>query len=135
MSATDPASSSIVFFDGVCGLCNSFVDRLMRWDRKGVLRFAALQGDTAKKCLPPAHRAMDTLVYMDGHDTHTRSDAALRILLRLGGAWTLLRPLFLIPRPMRNAVYDLIARNRYSWFGKRATCRLPTPAERDRILP
>ena len=134
-----PASSTpppIVFFDGVCGLCNGFVDRLMRWDKRRVLRFATLQGSTAAATLPPAHtQALSTIVYFDGVRMHTRSDAAIRIVLRLGGAWKLAGVFFVVPRFLRDAAYNLVARNRYQWFGKHASCRLPSPEERGLFLP
>jgi predicted DCC family thiol-disulfide oxidoreductase YuxK len=66
---------------------------------------------------------------------YRRSDAALRAIVGLGGPWGLARPLFLVPRILRDTVYDFIARNRYRWFGKREACRMPSPAERDRFLP
>lgn len=128
-------SEPIVFFDGVCGLCNGFVDRLMRWDTHRTLRYATLQGSTARRTLPDhLTTGMDTIVYQDEQGLHTRSDAALRIISRLGGGWRLLAPLRWIPRTIRDAVYDLIAKNRYGWFGKRETCRIPTVEERALFL-
>lgn len=130
------AHTPIVFFDGVCGLCNGFVDRLMRWDTRRVLRFATLQGSTAATQLPQAHtQELSTIVYVDGEGLYTRSDAALRIVLRLGGAWKLAGVFFLIPRFVRDALYNWVARNRYQLFGKHDSCRLPTPEERGVFLP
>ena len=129
------APSPLVLFDGVCGLCNAFVDRLLRWDRKHVLRFAPLQGGTAKALSDLDPQRMDTVVFVDGDQTYERSDAAIRIIIRLGGAWRLFGVLLIVPRPIRNLVYDWIARNRYGWFGKRETCRIPDPEERMYFLP
>ena len=127
----------IVFFDGVCVLCNGFVDRLLRADRHGVLRFAPLQGETARALLPPppADPLAWSVLYLDEHGLHEQSDAALHICRRLGGLWSLLSLGRLVPRPIRDAVYRLIVRSRYRWFGRRPSCRLPTPAERARFLP
>lgn len=129
-------SERIVFFDGVCGLCNRFVDRLLRVDRKGILLHAPLQGTTARELLPTGMAdAMKSVVYLRNGVVLQRSDAALRILIDLGGWRSLYRVLFIVPRSVRDAVYDWIARNRYRWFGERETCRLPAPGERERFLP
>lgn len=126
----------IVFFDGVCGLCNRFVDRLLHVDRRGLLRFAPLQGGTAQERLPAGMAdAMESVVYLRDGAVIQRSDAALWILIDLGGWRALYRALFIVPRFVRDGVYAWIARNRYRWFRKRDTCRLPTPEERLRFLP
>ena len=78
---------------------------------------------------------MDTVVLLDDKGMHTRSDAALRTVWHLGGIWRVAVVLRIIPRALRDAVYDLIARHRYRWFGKRAECRIPEPSDRDRFLP
>lgn len=129
-------SERIVLFDGVCGLCNRFVDRLLNVDRKGELRFAPLQGSTAQERLPAGMAdAMESVVYLRDNVVIQRSDAALWIVIDLGGWRAMYRALFIFPRPVRDGVYAWIARNRYRWFGKRDTCRLPTPEERPRFLP
>jgi predicted DCC family thiol-disulfide oxidoreductase YuxK len=102
-----------------------------------VFRFAALQGETARDRLQIVPgEALNSVVLCDGNGIHRKSDAIWRMLLRLGGFWSvpgwLLR---LTPRPIRNRGYDLVARNRYRWFGKKETCRLPTTEERSRFLP
>jgi predicted DCC family thiol-disulfide oxidoreductase YuxK len=154
----------IVFFDGVCGLCNRLVDGLLRADRRGALRFAPLQGETARRMLGVGHGTergtvrrtgretgfgtghgtglgtgaddgLDTLVFADGRGTALRSEAVLRALGALGGLWRVSGLLRLLPRPLRDAVYDAVAARRYRWFGRRAACRIPAPSERDRFLP
>lgn len=128
--------SPIVFFDGVCGLCNTFVDRLIRWDRNRVLRYATLQGATAKEHLSTERTTdLSTLVYFDGERFWTRSAAAIRILMRLGGVWRLAGIFLLVPGFLRNLVYALVARSRYRWFGRRESCRLPSAEERSLFLP
>jgi predicted DCC family thiol-disulfide oxidoreductase YuxK len=138
----DPAVSgsppSIVFFDGVCSLCNASVDFLIRHDPRGRLQFASLQGETAARLLPDdTRRELKTLVLLteDGR-RFVRSAAAVRILSRLGGGWKLLAGLlWLVPLPLRDLGYRLVASSRYRLFGKRETCRVPGEEERDRLLP
>jgi predicted DCC family thiol-disulfide oxidoreductase YuxK len=130
----------ILFFDGDCALCDGWIDRFMRLDREAVFAVATLQGETARRRLPELRpgEAPKTLVLLDGPETYERSEAALRALHRAGGrGWrALARALMTVPRPLRDLVYDVIARNRYRWFGKREQCRLPrSEAERRRFLP
>lgn len=125
----------IVFFDGVCGLCNKLVDFLIRKDRKQSLTFAPLQGETALIKLSEKDRLdMDTLVFVDYKGIHYRSTAALRIVRHLTGAWPLLYGFIVVPSFLRNWVYKVVAKRRYSVFGKKDSCRLPTPEERGRLL-
>ncbi len=127
----------IIFYDGVCGMCNTFVDLILKVDKQGVFRFAALQGETARKKLPPLSEDPKewSMLYLDERGMHDQSDASLQVYRRLGGFWTVLGWLRLVPRFLRNPIYRVIARNRYRIFGKRETCRVPTPDERDRFLP
>jgi predicted DCC family thiol-disulfide oxidoreductase YuxK len=127
----------IVFFDGVCGFCNAWVDFLIIRDPDGQLAFAPLQGETARQLLPDADRErLHSLVLWTPQRAYRKSAAVVRILWRLGGVWRLLAGLlWLIPLPLRNLGYDVVARNRYRLFGKKETCRMPTPAERTRFLP
>lgn len=140
-----PGDHAVLFFDGVCALCNGFADFVMARDRRGRFRLAALQGETAAamgamEAQPSAPAAGDSdplrsLLLRERGRWYRKSDAALRVIAGLDGAWKLARPLLWIPRILRDTVYDFIARNRYRWFGKRAACRMPTPAERARFLP
>lgn len=127
----------IIFFDGVCGMCNGFVDLVLRIDRKHTFMFAPLQGDTARQLLPPlSDDAREwSMIYLDEAGIHDQSDASLEVYRRLGGIWWLLSLARYVPMFIRNPVYRIVARNRYRWFGKRDQCRLPTPAERMRFLP
>jgi predicted DCC family thiol-disulfide oxidoreductase YuxK len=118
-------------------LCNRFVDRTLRADKRHVLRFAPLQGETARALLPamPADAGAWTMVFVDERGAHLRSDAALEVWRRLGGFRGLLALGRFVPRFVRDPVYRLIARHRYRWFGRRETCRVPTAAERSFFLP
>jgi predicted DCC family thiol-disulfide oxidoreductase YuxK len=127
----------VIFFDGVCGLCNAWIDFVIRHDRRRTFRFGALQGVTARDWLDLASDAtFDSVALADHTGIYWKSDAVWRILMQLGGGWRiggyLLR---LVPRPLRNWGYDFVARRRYRWFGKKETCRVPTPDERARFLP
>jgi predicted DCC family thiol-disulfide oxidoreductase YuxK len=126
----------VIFFDDVCIMCNTFVNLLLRVDRKKQFLFAPLTGETARKLLPPL--PVDpkewSMVYVDESGIHDQSDASLQVYRRLGGLWWLLSLARFVPRWIRNPVYRVLARNRYRWFGKRDTCRLPTVEERARFL-
>lgn len=132
------AGEAVLMFDGVCTLCNASVDFVMRHDRRDRFAFASLQSDEAQSFLAVhgkhADALLDTVVLADGDGLHEQSTAALRVLRRLGLPWSLLYGLVAVPRPLRDAVYRWVAANRYRWFGKRETCRLPTPEERERFV-
>lgn len=126
----------MVYFDGVCGLCNSFIDLLFVEDRHNVLKFTPIQGDTAAKNFPEGDlQQFDSIGYSKEGALHFKSTAALMILRDIGGIWKLLWVFVVLPRSFRDAVYDFIARNRYKWFGKHETCRMPSPEERAKLLP
>lgn len=131
------AGHPVIFFDGVCGLCNRTVDFVIARDRARVFRFAPLQGETAQRLLQIApDQPLNSMALVDGCGVHWRTDAVCRMLKELGGAWRVAGSLLrLVPRPIRNWGYDLVARNRYRWFGKKETCRLPMPEERALFLP
>jgi predicted DCC family thiol-disulfide oxidoreductase YuxK len=127
----------IVFFDGVCNLCNGAVNFLIDHDHARQLRFAPLQGKTfeAVRRANPWLGEVDSLVLADAHGVHVRSAAALGLLRHLGAPWRLLGRLGrIVPRPLRDWLYDRVARGRYRWFGRRDACRLPTPELRARFL-
>jgi predicted DCC family thiol-disulfide oxidoreductase YuxK len=129
----------VLLFDGVCNLCDAAVRFVIERDPPpATFRFAALQSETGRALLGrfglPVD-ALDTVVLLDGERAFTRSSAGLRVLARLGLPWSLLAVLLVVPRPLRDAAYDWIARNRYRWFGRRETCLVPTPEVRSRFLP
>ena len=130
-------SHPILFFDGVCGLCNRFVDLLLKADSRDRFRYAPLQGKTAQGMPGLRDRIGDpqSFVYLEKDRLYDQSNAVLLALRRLGGAWRLIAVLYVFPRPLRDFVYHIVARNRYRWFGKRDDCRLPTPEEQEWFLP
>jgi predicted DCC family thiol-disulfide oxidoreductase YuxK len=130
-------STPILLFDGVCNLCNGFVQFLIKRDPEGIFRFASLQSEAGKELLEQFGIPQDeinTVVMVDEGKAYTHSDVALRVAKKLGGAWPLLGVFAVIPKPLRDAVYNWIARNRYAWFGKRESCMIPTPELRERFL-
>ncbi len=127
---------ALVLFDGVCNLCNSSVNFVIDRDPEAYFKFAALQDEAvqpffAKYDLSPEY--LDSIVLIEDGQSYRNSTAALRIARRLKGAWPLFYGFIIIPRPIRDVVYKWIARNRYRWFGKRDSCRLPTPELRARF--
>jgi len=127
----------IVFFDGVCGLCNWIVDLLLRADTNQVLLYAPLQGETARRALGPMTQDVGewSFFLLDERGLHERSDAVLATCRHLGGSWALFGLLGVVPREILDEGYRFIARNRYQWFGQHETCRIPTAEERGRFLP
>ena len=123
----------IVFFDGVCGLCDSVVDLIQQADRQGIFRYSPLQGEAAKRLSEiPRGRNGDygTVMLFDEGREYQKSDAVLKILSRLGGLYRAVSWLHVLPKGIRDVGYDLVARYRYRIFGKKEACRIPTPAER-----
>lgn len=136
-SQTVEAGAAIVFFDGVCGFCNAWVDFLLARDARCRLRFAPLQGETARRMLSPADvEQLHTLVLWKAGRVFRKSSAVARVLMLLGGVWAVCGGLlWIIPPPLRDWGYDVVARYRYRIFGKRDACRMPAPEERARFLP
>lgn len=136
MSDTGPMRQ-IVLFDGVCNLCNGWVNFVIDRDPRGRFAFAPLQSATADELLKQrgyARNPLESIVLADGARVYDRSSAVLRIVRGLSGLWPLLYGLILIPRPVRDVMYDWVARRRYRWFGREASCRIPTPELRQRFL-
>lgn len=127
----------VIVFDGVCNLCNSTVDWVMRHDKRQLFKFASLQSAYGAQVKArfglPADYSNSVLLVESGR-LYAKSDAALRIAFLLGGFWKALSLLRVLPLFLRNPIYDIIARNRYAWFGKRNTCRLPTASEQSRFI-
>jgi predicted DCC family thiol-disulfide oxidoreductase YuxK len=127
----------IIFFDGVCNLCNGAVNFVIDRDKKGRFKLAALQSEEAKPFLKGAGLDKDELstilLYEDGK-MYKKSTAALRIARNLDGLWPLLYVFMIVPRFIRDGVYSWIAKNRYKWFGKKDSCRMPTPDLKARFL-
>ncbi len=126
----------ILYFDGVCGLCNTAVDFVLARDTLQRFRFAPLQGESARQnLLARDWERLDTLVLNTSQGQYRRSAAVVRILWNLPGIWPYVGAgLWLIPGPLRDLGYRWVSANRMEWFGQKATCRMPTPQERERFL-
>lgn len=127
----------ILLFDGLCNLCNGSVQFILKRDPNGIFRFASLQSEEAEALLEQYEdkpESLDSVVLLEGEELYARSDAALRVARRLTGLWPLLYAFILIPRPIRDSIYNWIARNRYRWFGKQDQCMMPRPEWKHRFL-
>ncbi len=127
----------IIFFDGVCNLCNRSVDFILRHDGKENFRFASLQSEVAKDLMKNKGldlQNMRTIILIKNGKIFYRSNAILEILRQLAAPWPLFYVLKLVPRFVRDGLYNLVSKHRYSWFGRRDTCRIPSTKERARFL-
>lgn len=130
-------TKQIILFDGVCNLCNSSVQFVIRHDYKCTFQFAALQSAAGKALLAEYNIFSDQLasiVLIKEGKAYQRSRAALEIARKLTGLWPLMYAFIIVPPFIRNAVYDWIAANRYRWFGEKNECMIPTPELKSRFL-
>lgn len=135
----DPASlpDPLILFDGQCRLCHGMVRFVLRRDRRGRFHFAALQSPLAQDlCGRFGHDAasLQSVAVWHGGQLLLRSDATIQIARELGWPWRAAAVLRLLPRPLRDWGYGVVARNRYRWFGSRQSCALPEPEHRHRFL-
>jgi predicted DCC family thiol-disulfide oxidoreductase YuxK len=134
------ASRPLILFDGACNLCNSAVQWVIERDHDHRFYFASIQSDVSRRELGKTlsrealDQLPDSIVLLDSDGVHTRSAAAVRIVRRLDGPAVISWLEVVLPRPACDALYDLVARNRYRWFGRRDTCMTPTPEMADRFL-
>lgn len=131
-----PSSEPVLLFDGVCNLCDSSVQFVLRHERKPMLRFVALQSEVGQELLAthgldPAY--LDSLVLIEGGQAFTKSTAALRLSRYLKAPYRLLSLGLLMPRSVRDSIYAYVASKRYSWFGRKSSCMVPTPEVRRRF--
>ena len=124
----------VVFFDGVCNLCNSSVQFIIRHDKKNIFQFSALQSEAAAKYLPGKINELNTMYYLENGKVYSKSDAILRIAKNLGGIFPFFYGFIVVPKFLRNKIYDIVARNRYKWFGKKDHCMLPRPELQQKFL-
>lgn len=120
----------VIFFDGVCNLCTGSVQFIIRHDQQRYFRFASLQSKTGEVLCKELHLPLQefgSFILWNRGRLYTKSTAALRVTQKLSGLWPLLSVFLIVPPFIRDAVYDLIARNRYRWFGQKKTCWLPAP--------
>ena len=131
-------SQPILLFDGVCNLCNGAVQFVIKNDKKNQFHFATLQSEVGAALLKVyslPRDVLDTFVVITKNNVLTRSTAALEVAKTIGGLWTLAYIFIIIPKFIRDAIYNWVARSRYRWFGKKDSCMIPTPELRERFLP
>ena len=132
-----PGGHPLVLYDGECGLCDKSVQFILKHDRRGVFKFTTLQSEAGRHYLRDAGLPDDyrgSVLLVDDKGVHSHSTAALRIARRLDGAAGLIGVGRVVPRPLRDVVYNFVARHRFQWFGHADACRLPTPDESARFL-
>ena len=130
-------NKSVILFDGVCNLCNRSVQFVIKHDPEGKFMFTSLQSESGQKLLKeyklPANE-FNSFILLENGRAYTRSTGALKVARRLKSGWKLLYGFIIVPRFIRDPVYNWIARNRYRWFGKTETCMIPSPELTNRFL-
>ncbi len=143
-------NEEIIFFDGICNFCNSSVNFIIKRDKKNYFKFASLQSEFAKNffdeyrrvhLVPKAHlgngikeKKLDSIILFENNKLYIKSSAALHIAKHLKGLWKIFFIFIIIPPFIRNFLYDIIAKNRYKWFGKRESCMIPDDKMKNRFL-
>ena len=127
----------IILFDGVCNFCNAMVNFIISQDKKNIFLFAALQSDAGQKLLDEHKidwKASDSFVVIQNDKTYLKSDAALKLYSKLPWYWKWSQTFWIVPKFIRDWVYNVIARNRYRWFGKKEQCMIPTKEMKEKFL-
>ena len=130
-------TKKIILFDGVCNLCNGAITFIIQRDKKDIFRYAPLQSEIGKELAAKHHidlDKVDSIILVSEDKAYAKSTAALRIAKQLSAGWPLLAVFLILPRFLRDGVYDFIARNRYKWFGKKEACMIPTPELKSKFL-
>jgi predicted DCC family thiol-disulfide oxidoreductase YuxK len=133
-----PKNKKIILFDGVCNLCNSSVQFIIKHDKRDVFRFIALQSNLGReicKYIGVDQTKIDSIIlYNPGVAYYYKSSAAIEIAAELGGIYSLISVFKIFPERLRNFVYDYVAQNRYNWYGKKESCMIPTPELKEKFL-
>jgi len=126
----------VILFDGVCNFCNGAINFVIKQDKKAHFQFASLQSTCADQLLKPhgVLKKFDSFVLIENNQVFQKSAAALKVMQRLPWYWQWTQVFWTVPKFIRDAVYDVIAKNRYRWFGKKDQCMIPTPEMRSRFL-
>ena len=127
----------IILFDGVCNFCNASVNFIIRQDKKNVFQFAALQSNAGQQLAEKYHlpkKDFDSFVLIDNGKIYAKSTAGVRVYGKLSWIWKWTQIFWIVPKFIRDAVYDYVARNRYKWFGKKDKCMIPSAEVRSRFL-
>lgn len=133
-----PKHKKLILFDGVCNLCNNFVNKIIKYDTKNLFVFAAIESNTGKKLTEYLHidttKIESIILYEPGISYELKSTAALKIMKDLGGIWYFSQLGYILPQTIRDGIYDIVAKNRYQWFGKKESCSIPTPELKKKFL-
>ena len=127
----------LLLFDGVCNLCNSSVQFVIKYDTKKQFHFSSLQSDAAKEILlqfGETNLNLDSVILISDEKIYSKSSAILRVLKLLGGFYSIGIIFYIIPKFIRDKIYDFVAKNRYKWYGKRESCMLPNKELKNRFL-
>lgn len=130
------SNNPVIFFDGVCNLCNASVQFIIEHDKRKYFQFTALQGNYAKAIVPELEanaNQLNSILLLEGGKIYQKSTAALKIAKKLSGFWPFIYGFIVIPKFIRDWVYDLIAKNRYKWWGRQESCWVPTPELKSRF--
>ena len=138
MIKTLPVNKKIILFDGVCNLCNSAINFVIDYDKNDVFRFVSLDSELGQEIqnhLAIKINSIDSIIlYIPNEAYYVKSNAALKIINEFKGVWILSKLFYIIPKFIRDFIYDFIARNRYKWFGKEDSCRLMTSELKNKFL-
>ena len=132
------AQNPVIFFDGVCNLCSASVQFAIEHDKKDIFKFTALQGNYAKTILPKYNvdlNKIDSIIFVENDNLYTKSTAALKIARKMSGLWPMLYIFIVIPKSIRDWFYDIIAKNRYKWWGRQESCWVPTAELKQKFYP
>ena len=127
----------IILFDGVCNYCNSIVNFIISQDKRAKFVFAPLQSAPGQQLLQQHNLPstdFDSFVLIDNHKTYLRSSASLHVFKKLPWYWQWTQIFWIVPARVRDAIYNLVARNRYKWYGKKESCMIPTPVVKVRFI-
>jgi len=133
-----PKNKKIILFDGVCNLCNSSINYVIDHDKQDVFRFVALQsalGKSIQDYLGLNNTSLDSIIlYVPDEAYYIKSTAAIKVMCEFSGFWKLAQVFLILPAPIRDFVYNYVAKNRYKWYGKEESCRIPTPELKGKFL-
>jgi predicted DCC family thiol-disulfide oxidoreductase YuxK len=127
----------VILFDGVCNFCNGAVNFVIKRDKKALIQFAPLQSEKGRmfsKQFGFSEEDMKTFLFIEEGKVYTKSTAALKVCRYLGALWPLCYGFMIVPKFIRDGIYNWVAKNRYKWFGKKETCMMPTPEVRTRFI-
>lgn len=130
-------NTGLILFDGVCNFCNYWVDFIIQRDQKAFFRFVPIQSRFARNLtaeLKIDASKSDTIILLVNEKVYFKSDAVMQITKKLDGLWKLLYVFMIIPKPIRDLIYNLFAKNRYNWFGRKKSCRIPSKFEESRFI-